>query len=482
MDEVYTEITAESPLIEEYKKRFVIDGTYFFKHWNGNLLYVKRVLTVKDLLRHFHGKQGIGLKSAWEGCAKWVAVDIDTLDRDNQAKAVHLIEGMIGCPCYPVFSGKKGFHIYIMLDQPTSTDYVGKFVRKLDAKLRESNINFNLIAPLGKGVGISAPLGLHRETGARLNFLNEQFEPVSDPLSWMQQMQTFHIDDAIGTSFNNNSTTAPDTQKSEFREFQYELHFRLCINRIYKEGLQRAGTRHSATLTIANAIGVNANIPTKDKWEFLEDWVRRVQPTAAAKGFTSTNLEYWLSEAKRILQVECKRVGYGVTCKNPLFRPAMESACDEMTCAQAINRGNQKYDLPLLKRLGIFSPSNARKPGIGPSKLFVYEGLIELEDTFEGKFTYSDRPGFAAPFSMLQELTSKSKKTICIALKDLQAVGLAIRVPPEKVPPQIRQVRPPGRKQFREPSYYILPELTEAYIKETVLPKARNLKKKEKKK
>jgi len=197
--------------------------------------------------------------------------------------------------------------------------------------------------------------------------------------------------------------------------------------------------------------------------------------SAMEKGYIheSTTLEYATGEALRLYEAEAARAYIGVTCNNRLLRPAMKSACrDPVGCHRARNGGN--VDFALLTRLGVFNAANCREPGIGRCAGYVYLAHQEIAGEHAGKFfEYEGRNAYAAPLATLRERSGYSEKPVKKANRALRAIGLVVKVPKKEVPKKFRKARAPGQKYVLQASFYCLPDLTEEYIRDVVLPRAR---------
>jgi len=228
-------------------------------------------------------------------------------------------------------------------------------------------------------------------------------------------------------------------------------------------------------MVIAIAIASNKEIRQKDKKAALVDWVVRMHQAGMAKGYTarSTSLGYATGEALRLWEAEAARGYIGVTCNNPLLRPAMKSACrDPVGCHMARSAG--RVDFVLLTRLGVFNPSNSKEPGIGRATGFVYLAHQEIAEEHAGKhFRYQGRDTYAAPLAMLGELSGCSEKTVKKGNRALVAIGLTVKVPREEVPKKFRKKPAAGQNYVLYARFYCLPNLSEEYIRDVVLPKAR---------
>ena len=136
---------------------------------------------------------------------KWVCFDIDvdksvytlsdySLDEwlpklKEQAVAISSELKRMGIPYYTEFSGKKGYHTWIFLDQPVKASVVRKHFNNLLSyrKLYPGEINIEFfpkqdsIPPGGYGNFVKPPLQKHQATGLYSYFVDEEFNPIGLP-------------------------------------------------------------------------------------------------------------------------------------------------------------------------------------------------------------------------------------------------------------------------------------------------------------
>lgn len=378
------------------------------------------------------------------------------------------------------FSGNKGYHADLFVRE-SNAQQLATAGRLLSRLLRQVDVHFDEVFPTGSGLtgrtpggsNVKLPMGQHGKTEKFCYYLDETLCPVPDVLSLLGSLEPIDVQElterlahSVGTDLKAGKLTEPWDSR-----YPWLLHgYRRCVNVLWQEGLQAPSTRNSATMVITNAVLLSRDIPDELKEQAVVDWARRIYQMTRQKAYfhAGTSPEFVESEARRLYEREAENASFGVTCRNPILRPAMESACrDEVGCH--LKRSPGRDGFALLTRLGVFNPRNSRKKGIAKSSGYVYLAMQELAEEFGDRhFEYQTMPAFAAPLSMVMELSSCSRTTVKKALKALKAVGLLVKVPKEDVPQEFRRKRLPGQKFILQASYYVLPRLTEELLREVV--------------
>jgi len=469
---------------------YVIEGSRYYRAIpgdDGSYRFVRQPIEESDLLKHLNGDIVIGLPSAFNGLAKCINIDIDTLE-ETTLRTITSVLDQLRIPYYVSLSGRKGYHVDIFLDKPTPADQVAEAVHRLDKILTSMGLEGCELKPWTKGTGksggasnVKLPLGVHPSTGERCYFVNEEFQPT--PFPWVPHRHVVTI--SIGTlqellsefelvDESTGEIVAADSLDEDILLWPR----RPCVDVLWREGLQAPSTRHSATLVIALAVLWNRGIPENLKEEWVVQWIKRVYEPGVEQGHIDpqTTLERAVREARRIYRMEKERRRFGVTCENYLLEPAMSSACmDEVACR--LNQNRNEVDMALLLRLGVFADSRSRRPGINPSSIPVYLALQDMHNEYAGTWLeHQDMLAFAVPVLGLAERAGVSKKTARKNLKALCSVGLVVKVPRDLLPPtKLMRQLPQGNRYTLQAGFYCLPDLTEELIRQVILPKARTL-------
>lgn len=468
----------------EIWRLYVADGTHWYSQKSdGGWRHVKKSLSFLVLEGHLRGDMTLGLPCPWNGSAKFLTIDVDTVEGDNLRRLATCLRDL-GVPHLLSFSGNKGFHADLFVKESEASE-VAKAGRLLSTLLCQEGVAFDHVYPTSTGLSgktlgganIKLPLGRHRRTGLLCHCLGEGLGPASDPLLLLRCLEPIDLGELFRLVAERLCLDVETGEVKEPWESRYPRqlhHSKPCVNVLWQEGLQAPSTRHAATMVIATAVALNKEIAQEDKEPAVVDWVVRMYWAAMKKGFVhgSTTFEYAIEEARRLYEAEAAKPYFGVTCINRLLRPAMKSACrDPIGCH--LGR-NGKADVVLLTRLGVFNPANSAEPGIGRAGLAVYLGHEKIAEQHAGKhFPYEGRDTYAAPLAMLRELSGCSEKTVKIANRAVRAIGLVVKVPTTKVPKEFRKAPVEGQRYVLRASFYCLPDLSEDYIRDIVLPKAR---------
>jgi hypothetical protein len=155
------------------------DGGY--SHSDG--FKTKLVLTDAMIEGHLSGTETIGIFCA-ERSTKFVLFDVDCggCDENYRREVVLMIKdsltnfGIAQDYIHTVFSGSKGYHLIIFLDEPTLLTNVTKLY---EAVLNDTGLSSTIVElrPSPK-VGVKVCMGIHRKTGNRCWFVDKAFKPI----------------------------------------------------------------------------------------------------------------------------------------------------------------------------------------------------------------------------------------------------------------------------------------------------------------
>lgn len=166
-------------LVQAFEKLFISskqkrieqqsDGSYYVKH-NG--------LARSHLVEHLEGTKTIGIFSG-EVYSKYLCFDVDT-GKHNQAKARNDVRVLVwslisefGIPNEYITvadSGNKGYHVYLFFDDVIQVDYLKAFYCEVLERTGYSSTEIEFRPTATQGVKL--PLGVHKVTGRRCNFVN----------------------------------------------------------------------------------------------------------------------------------------------------------------------------------------------------------------------------------------------------------------------------------------------------------------------
>lgn len=460
-------LPVEQELAAKLMELFFIPGSSYYQGpvnvAQKTYTHVKGAITLDRVLAHINGEVSIGAPSSHNGMAKWVAIDIDSPDPSLVQKGIRVLRDN-SIAAYASFSGRKGYHLIVFYENPVPLPDAQRLSGRIKRLFRDNGIPYDKISPAPTGKGgdcLKLPLGIHPETGKRCNFLDDNLDPVEnlpDTPVFISAVYT-NGDRPITTSDNPNRKADPKTGEITAPSLPQNVSTRPCINRLWRDGLQARGTRHSATCTIANAVVRSPLIPPSRKEEAIADWVMRTYPRASNASKIDSDLEATLSEAKRLLHYYLRFGPFSELCENQVFKSAMRSACkDELQCKLEQNRGHVNFNL--LRKVGIFNASNAKPKGIGKTALSVYLAIEDISSAFP-LCQWDSLTVFSLSTQQLVCQANCTKPTAIKQRNKLLELGLLKKVPDSAIPIEVLKNRP----RYATPNFYALPELTEQGIR-----------------
>lgn len=462
----YNKVDSEMLLAEWLLQHYFVTGSYYYTCvvGTGSKVYrhIKQAITINQIIRHLTGEISVAAPSAHDRTVVSISVDVDSLDIALVARARDALRRQ-NLPVVTSFSGKKGYHFTVFLNKATPLEDAQSVSRKIQNVLNLAGIKYDKISPSPSGNGgdaLTIPLGLHPETRKVCYYLDNDLNPVTDSLSFLNSVITLEPEIVHGT------TRVEDKATGEVKTtFPKVISLRPCINKLWNEGLQAPHTRHEATLVIANAVQRSKEISAADKEDAIIDWENRTFEKAKAQGYIelTTTLVQAVSEAQRLLKIYGVR-NFAELCENTILSNGMRSACvDEYGCKLAQNRGS--VNIKLMKRLGFFVATNAKLKGLGKVARAVYEDFEDIAQEYH-TFTWNGHQVFSLS---VQELIGLSRCTKATAIKQrnrLLEVGLLAEIPRTEIP---------AAEKAKHPYYarfYYLPEINDELIK-SVLNKLR---------
>ena len=419
-------------------------------------------VTIDHILAHLRGEVSIGAPSAHNEISRWVCVDIDSPVPEQLKKAREMLKEK-GFPSYVSLSGGGGYHLILFLEKPVPIFKAQEISREVKRVVEAIKLPYCKISPSPHGKGgdcIKLPIGIHPETGNYCYYLDDNLQNVDDALGFLSSIETVSVGNCT-LSVNSHKQVNTSTGEILTNRFPDAISQRPCINRLWREGIQALNTRHNATCVIANTLARTKFIPENDKESAITDWVLRTYPSAQNTElvkFTS-DIEYEMREAQRMLHDYQRRGTYAELCENPIFKVSMRSACEnEFECK--LNQNGGHVNFKLLLKLGVFNAANAKPPGIGKSAMAVYLAIESVAQDFYA-FDWKSMPAFSLSTQQLICLANCTKTTVIAHRKRLVNTGLLYKTPVKDVPPDVLHNTHP----FYRNSFYALPEMNEETVR-----------------
>lgn len=203
-------------------------------------------LSREHLLNHIEGTQTIGIFSG-KTFSKYICFDVDT-GKQHLSKAqsdVKILRSVlynefnVPYEYMPVaYSGNKGYHVYMFFDNVICVDYLHAFYREvLDrAGYNTSEIEFRPTAKLG----VKLPLGIHRVTGKRCNFV----DPTTPRFKQKDKEFIYEIKQLNAKSFEKTHNL-----KDLYNIQLEEIYHQLCKFMYEKEARAFRGVLHTLDFT-----------------------------------------------------------------------------------------------------------------------------------------------------------------------------------------------------------------------------------------
>ena len=258
-------------------------GEYSTKHKQG-----KRGLITKDLKDHLQQKKTVAVYPMAEH-SKWLIFDIDTnpnetieTAKERLEKVFNAINNYFESEFINIsFSGKKGYHIELFFNNSIEKTALEKFYKLI---LSESGENKTTVEGRGfTNQAIKLPLGINFRGRAGAEnycyYCNRAGQDLRDDLyiTKIKKIDRAFFYDIVEINFNESIS---DEELKQFEEIQqttkslkiYEMTPVENIEKLIKEGITEAGTRHQKSLILITYCKEKLNYTEEQTQEFLESW------------------------------------------------------------------------------------------------------------------------------------------------------------------------------------------------------------------
>lgn len=206
---------------------------------------------------HLRGFKTIGVFADSDNTTKFITFDVDSSDiNKSKATSKRLLNVLTthfnidSNDLHVSFSGEKGYHIDILLNERITTDQARHFYDLVMQHIPTTALVKIEFRP-SHLMGVKLPLGIHRVTKRRCNFINKStFEPLSDTDSLNYVLGIIPISPTdlmkIDVVFNWQQESNPDLKTLE-RIAPTGYAESILLDKQLKE----KGTRHQATLALS---------------------------------------------------------------------------------------------------------------------------------------------------------------------------------------------------------------------------------------
>ncbi|AEX84846.1 hypothetical protein Marpi_0402 [Marinitoga piezophila KA3] len=200
----------------------------FSIQYEGGYRPIRRPLNFHDIKDHFSGKKTLGIYLLKKNdTVKFAAYDIDIkkhyLNREDKfvyeenskkvAKRLSRELNLENIIHYFEFTGNRGYHIWIFFDIPVSAYKIKYIMEKiLDRIELEEGIDVEIFpkqTSLNGGLGnlIKVPLGVHKKTGKKCLFVDNDFNVIENQIEFLNNIKenkATEIDKLFREIFNEN--------------------------------------------------------------------------------------------------------------------------------------------------------------------------------------------------------------------------------------------------------------------------------------
>ncbi|MDD4985219.1 MAG: primase C-terminal domain-containing protein [Dehalococcoidales bacterium] len=153
---------------------------------DGSYLKVERPLTLADLEKHVAGKQTVGIYTVTEEhMVAHGAIDIDSKSPQAKERTILFMRWLRHVGLMPLLeaSGNKGYHVWVLWKNKLSAGLTMRLLKECVAQAEDEigkpdygvEVFPKQASGMGYGSCIKLPWCIHRKTGRRTTFINEDF-------------------------------------------------------------------------------------------------------------------------------------------------------------------------------------------------------------------------------------------------------------------------------------------------------------------
>jgi hypothetical protein len=314
---------------------YVIQGNkYLVQKDDGSYGQGKKRLTDNMLLDHLEGKYTVGIFSGI-AYTKIICFDVDFEDLQMAKwityKITHQLDSVGIFDYYISFSGNKGYHIDIFIENLITLDAAIKFFQLICDKAEVDGYNGKVEFRATDKLGVKLPIGKHQKTGKFCGFCK-----VENGLKVMTQKQSYnHLffinkinNDAIYNVISVEKDSRPNkkvpskkqvinTEQAISKHNELEIYNRSEDDNIDEaidlltNGIKHKGSRHISMLKIAKYLKY-IGLEQQEALNHINEWTNRL-----SRELYNTPIDECYSENKRAIQ--------WVYDNNVSFRPKVKN-------------------------------------------------------------------------------------------------------------------------------------------------------------
>ncbi len=388
--------------------------------------------------QRYHYRRYIFLRTVHHGLATWIALDVDGENGEFPVSRVAELAAWLRTRSYPFlvhFSGQKGVHFIIPFSNPVAETRQLGILKTINRGTR------HLVDKYAYGrVFISTPCGRHPVSGRRNGFIDpDTLQPlgIDREIALLQNCDKLTVHSTLAPVVLPVRDQTPALQPT-FEPIQFpstltpipRIHkFKECLNKLWSHGLYKPHSRHDATCAIIAAIKTHKDIPIRDRWAYVKNWIDRTFPNWIGNLAATSTYESCIEQANRIMfgkDGHYITTDYEPDCYYSFFAKGMRTACtpeDELRCMQCYNLRLEALEEVLdqcIDNLPIWGK-------IGWAKLQIYRNLWRL--ALKSDLTYQGMSVVRSTHKEIAGPNGPKRKTVAAALKKFREYELALEVP-----------------------------------------------------
>lgn len=449
--------------LDAYWRLFIPTNSKYLLQYKSKeqVLYrtVNKRFKQSNVVAMLHGKITIGFYPLLPDkiTAKYLVIDIDDTNRDyiNKVKIMLLNDLQIDeNSVHTLFSGKKGYHLYLCLERPLQAEIVIAVGRKLQDKMKVLNRDlsepFEIRPESLSGRGIKAPLAKHLGTGVCSHFVDSKYKRIHDQYGYVISILEKRIAPDVFTNYlTAEETVAVEEDKAadvsdEAVDFKDILP--PCLTAVVDNPITRPGIRHYIINAIARWLFTVKNIPINKIQRYIEGWYLN-HKGAALTSVSDNSKELW-----NILKSLNKSGNFN--CNASGVKDILKPNCNKDICP--LNNSLylfQNHDSNLLHHPEFHK--------LNPTTRIIFIELLVKRKIAEnqGSFTYKGKTAFYATASNIAINTGLPLRSVQRHLDKLSETGWIEKIPFNdliKFKPWI--IKNGHNNMLRFPNYYILTE------------------------
>lgn len=262
----------------DFRELFINENSLYGKQNEDGSSYrnsLKGPITESLLAKHFRGEITLATHDRDDsGLCKWGVIDLDILDKEMLRILIKICINHLGMEknnILPVFTGNRGYHLFVFFEEPVRHSLASKLLGLIKTKAgEESDFDFRDVESYPNGSPHLVRLaGLHRKSGKWSEYLDLDLNPLDIEIKdtgklkikGLKESEVFRICGGEDPNEEENYERIPYTQ--------YSLAAQKCnamknILRMISKEKVLGGHKGHRTRVALGQIGVN--LPEGNRW------------------------------------------------------------------------------------------------------------------------------------------------------------------------------------------------------------------------